>query len=34
MKRAICSKCGKPLQGKVPDDATEVICFKCDNAGK
>lgn len=28
MKVAICEKCGK-IVGKVPDDATDIICFKC-----
>jgi len=29
MKQAICCRCGKPLKGKVPDDAEDVVCFKC-----
>ena len=31
MKQAICHKCGKDLKHLVPDDATEVTCFACDN---
>lgn len=31
VKQAICSKCGDKLDGMVPDDATDVVCFKCDN---
>lgn len=34
MKRPICSKCGKKLKGRVPDDAEEVVCFKCSEAWK
>lgn len=30
-KPAICSRCGQDLGGRVPVDATEVICFACDN---
>jgi hypothetical protein len=30
-KTPICHKCGKVLKGKVPDDATEITCFFCDN---
>lgn len=30
MKRAICSRCGKDLGRLVPDDATHVVCFACD----
>lgn len=31
MKRAICIKCKKHLDSKVPNDATDIICFRCDN---
>lgn len=31
MKPAICHKCGKDLKRTVPDDATDVTCFACDN---
>jgi hypothetical protein len=30
-KIPICGKCGKTLKGKVPIDATNIICFFCDN---
>jgi hypothetical protein len=33
-KKAICCKCGKDLEGTVPDDAEEVTCFKCNEAEK
>lgn len=31
MKDAYCQFCRKPL-GKVPNDATDITCFKCDQA--
>lgn len=31
MKAAICSKCGKKC-GRVPDDATDIVCFACNEA--
>lgn len=31
MKRVVCEKCGKALKHLIPADATDVICFKCDN---
>ena len=31
MKAAVCSKCGKATGGMVPDDATHITCFACDN---
>jgi len=30
-KIPICSKCGRVLKGRVPLDATDIICFFCDN---
>jgi hypothetical protein len=29
-KRPVCSKCRKPLPGRVPLDARQITCFKCD----
>jgi hypothetical protein len=34
MKPAICSKCGKDLKHLVPNDASHVTCFACDNPKK
>jgi hypothetical protein len=31
VKKAYCKYCGKYV-GKVPDDATDVVCFKCNEA--
>jgi hypothetical protein len=33
MKPAVCEKCGKKLDGFVPEDATDIICFAC-NEGR
>jgi hypothetical protein len=30
-KPAVCGKCGKLLLGSVPIEATEIVCFFCDN---
>lgn len=30
-KVPVCSKCGRKLKGRIPIDATEIICFFCDN---
>ena len=30
-KPAVCSGCGKKLNGTVPIDVSQVICFECDN---
>lgn len=30
MKQGRCQICRKPV-GMVPDDATDITCFKCDN---
>jgi hypothetical protein len=32
MKPAICSRCGKDLKDLVPDDAEDVVCFRCNEA--
>jgi hypothetical protein len=32
MKAAICSKCGKPTGGYVPEGATDIVCFACNEA--
>lgn len=32
MKQAVCSKCGEQLRGFVPDEAKQIICFKCNEA--
>jgi hypothetical protein len=29
MKPVVCEKCGKKLDGFVPEDATDIICFAC-----
>jgi hypothetical protein len=29
MKLAVCELCGKETGGRVPDDATGVTCFQC-----
>lgn len=30
-KPALCSKCGRDLLALVPEEATGVTCFECDN---
>lgn len=33
-KTPYCSKCGKQLTGTVPMEATNIVCFVCDNPPK
>lgn len=30
-KIPICEKCGRRLKGKVSADATQIVCFFCNN---
>lgn len=30
-KTPVCHKCGTKLKGKIPADATDIVCFFCSN---